>query len=138
MWPNIPFLGPKCRIDSLLGGDWWLYIYDKADWGQYAERMRNEVPQIRWSPIKITFGRTFFGWLTFLGVWEHAKNQRGKKKLICIILHMLDAFLQKVNKNPYSYLIWWVEQKFYKYNLLPIERYILTHREKYPKSNSPI
>ena len=51
---------------------------------------------------------------------------------------MLDAFLQKVNKNPYSYLIWWVEQKFYKYNLLPIERYILTHREKYPKSNSPI
>ena len=100
MWPNIPFLGPKCRIDSLLGGDWWLYIYDKADWGQYAERMRNEVPQIRWSPIKITFGRTFFGWLTFLGVWEHAKNQRGKKRTDMYHFTYVRRFFAKSKQKP--------------------------------------
>lgn len=83
--------------------------------------------------------KNFFWLAHFFGGMRACKESKGQKKeLICIILHMLDAFLQKVNKNPYSYLIWWVEQKFYKYNLLPIERYILTHREKYPKSNSPI
>ena len=67
---DIVFLGPKCRIDSLLGGG---YIYDKADWGQYAERMRNELPPNTMIANQDHVWRNFFWLAHFFG--GNAKNQ---------------------------------------------------------------